>query len=168
LVKKERQITSNTDGIGVPTIINRRLIKMDMALKGEEIKSISWKTRLVISTSRGDAGSEPGIAAIQDLKIAPTGKWRGTFQICLFNVKEWENRIYIYEPGLLYQFSFPACYGTGQKLVSLCSYKPNLKWTFNLKLAAISYNNQSVTGSGPDQRNGNQKWDIGFQIRYRL
>ena len=37
----------------------------------------------------------------------------------LFKIDRWENRIYVYEPGLLYSYNFPAFYGSGTKLTGV-------------------------------------------------
>ena len=88
-----------------------------------------------------------------------------TCQFVVFNVVDWDNRIYLYESGLYYSFNFPAYYGTGQKITSVVTLKTSNRITLAGKVSAITYNDRRGTGSGNDLIPGNKKWEVEMQMR---
>jgi len=73
----------------------------------------------------------------------------------LFQVAEWENRIYLYEPGLYYSFSFPAFYGQGQKTTLLLTLKPLRRITLSAKISGVT--NRNIP-----------HWESALQLRVNL
>jgi len=113
-----------------------------------------WQSRLVLGYCRSGHNSSSGYAAVQQLTFN-TDHYRFTAQVVLFHVKDWANRIYLYEPGFYYSFNFPVYYGTGHKTTILFDLKPAKGFGVAVKL--------SGTGN-----KGKQSWESGIQIRIKL
>lgn len=114
-----------------------------------------WQSRLVIGYSAKQLKSTPGYAAVQQIRLASTQHVRISAQLVLFHVSDWENRIYLYEPGFYYSFSFPVYYGSGQKTTFLFTYKPASGLTIASKLSVMT-------------KSGIKNWDVGIQLRLQL
>ncbi|MCD4709782.1 MAG: hypothetical protein K8R52_02975, partial [Bacteroidales bacterium] len=114
-----------------------------------------WQTRLVISYYSQQLEEVPGFAAVQQVTLRTSWNLKATAQFVLFQVTDWENRIYLYEPGVYYSFSFPAYYGSGQKTTLLLTLKPVRRITFSVKISGIT-------------NSGNQKWEAAIQLRLNL
>jgi len=99
--------------------------------------------------------SSPAYAAVQQLSLGSSRHLKVTAQFVLYHVNEWENRIYLYEPGFYYSFNFPAYYGKGQKTTLLLSFKPLKRITVSTMLSG------KVKGD-------NRIWETGIQLRLYL
>ncbi len=97
----------------------------------------------------------------------------GNLSATVFDTDDYDTRIYIYEPGLLYNFSLPAYYGKGlnyylnlhQDLSRLIPYSRKhihlsgwLRWSQTFYPGAVSI------GTGLDEIKGNRKSEIKAQI----
>ena len=51
----------------------------------------------------------------------------------VYHVPSWDNRIYLYEPGLFQQFSFPVLSGTGNKITLVTSVKAGKRLTLEAR-----------------------------------
>ena len=114
-----------------------------------------WLSRLVIGYYIEKQSSTPGYAAVQQLTLSTSKYLKVTAQFVLFHVRDWENRIYLYEPGFYYSFSFPAYYGSGQKTTLLLTFKPAKRVSFSAKFSGLI-------------NRGNRKWQTGIQLRLNL
>jgi len=87
----------------------------------------------------------------------------------IFDIPEYQNRIYAYENDLLHAFSIPAFYGKGTRLYALFKYSLTEKLDFYLKLAETIYADGRLTiGSGYDVIQGNRKTDIKLLFRWKI
>ena len=91
-----------------------------------------------------------------------------TSRYVLFNIPDYDNRIYAYENDVLYAYSIPSYYGKGSKvyLVAKCNIIRNLD--FWLRLAQITYTDRKVLKSGWDEIEGNKMTEIKIQLRYKF
>lgn len=132
-----------------------RVSRLDAQLIYNHQDLFRWQTRLVTSYFNLQHNPSPAFAAVQQITVGSNSKLKATIQFVLFQVTEWENRIYLYEPGLYYSFSFPAYYGSGQKTTLLLTLKPVRRLTFSAKISGIT-------------KNGNRKWESAIQLRLNL
>lgn len=128
------------------------------------------KTQLEASTYRESSALHYGISALQDIcydfKQIPLSI---DFRYQIFDIDDYENRIYTYENDILYAFSIPAIYGLGSR------YYVNLKWEIikNLHLwmkfsQTIYADDRESTGSGTEQTDGNKRSEIRMMISYKF
>lgn len=109
--------------------------------------------------------NETGSMAWQQVQWTPRRGIRITYRYLLFNVEEWENRIYSYEPGVRYSFLFPAWYGKGSRNVLVVSAKISRRYTVRGKCGLTVYAHRWETGTGNDMRNGNRRFDLEVQLQ---
>jgi len=89
-------------------------------------------------------------------------------RLALFDVEDYDSRIYAYENDLLYVFSVPAYYNRGVRIYGLVSYKITNKIQFWLKLANTWYENVDEIGSGLNRIDGSNKTEVRCQLRIKI
>jgi len=165
LVSKAWQSTPANGTTGIRPLKETRVNRFDCRLIHENDGPIKWQSRLVLSFLSTTQKPVPAYAALQGVTFQATPYFRCTVQFVLFQVKDWENRIYLHEPGFYYSFSFPCYYGRGQKTTLLLTLKAIRGITLSAKISRISYPYRDGLGSGNDLVNGNKKWETAVQLR---
>jgi len=155
VVSKSMQTTPTDENGGIRPILDSRVTRLDGRLIYFQGDLFSWQSRLVISFYSHQQERIPGYAAVQQITLGSSGKFKTTFQVVLFKVADWENRIYLYEPSLYYSFSFPVFYGQGQKTTLLLTLKPLRRITLSVKISGIT--NRNIP-----------HWESALQLRVNL
>ncbi len=168
IIKKIWQNTPRSNRIGLPAFTDSDISRLDFRLTFDPDYSLKWQSRLLVSFLSKESHTIPGYAAIQQVSLKNKSTLKCIFQFVVFNVTDWGNRIYLHEPGLYYSFNFPVYYGKGKKITSVVSLKTFRKITLACKGSVITYYNKKEVGSGDDLIPGNQKWEIGLQLRINL
>lgn len=113
--------------------------------------------------------AEPGFYLAQDIRYrSPGGKWNIITRYALMDVDEYENRIYAYEPDVLYSFSTPAYYGRGSRWIVMGKWTLMRKTDLWLRFAQWHYTNRETIGSGNMTINSNVARECRIQIRKRF
>lgn len=175
------QSTPEKEAKGIPATIPSRLIRSEMGFdflpgRGRYEKpelnlkpvELQWQSRLILSWLQGQPFKGPDFAVDQRMTLRCGSSFRSTLQFVVFNVTAWDNRIYLYEPGLYYSFNFPLCYGSGEKITAVIALKTGKKLTLSGKLGTVIYHDRDYTGTGMERREGNQKWEMEMQMRLKL
>ncbi len=168
VVNKTWQLTPADGTARLRPLNNYRTTRLDGKVIYNYEDLFKWQSRLVISFYSQTQEEIPGYAAVQQLRLCSSRSLQVTAQFVLFSISDWENRIYLYEPGFYYSFNFPGFYGKGQKTTILLTLRPFRQLTFSTKISVIKYESRDVIGSGFDQINGNKKWEAGLQLRLNL
>ena len=155
LFSKTWQSTPADENSSLRPLQDHRVTRFDGQLVYNHRDQFKWQSRLVVGYSSKKLRSAPAYAAVQQIRLASSVKLRLSAQVVLFHVREWENRIYLYEPGFYYSFSFPVYYGSGQRTTLLLTYKPTSGITVSSKLSVIT-------------KSGNKLWDAGVQLKLDL
>ncbi len=166
LSKKLWQSTPANTSFGLRSIQTSETTRCDLRFIYDH--QLQWQSRLIFSYGSNITDSYPGYAIVQQISIHASQRLRTTIQFVVFEVQNWDHRIYLHEPGLYYDFSFPVCYGSGQKMVMTLAVKPFDKLTIAGKLALTSYQDRDTLGSGNDLIHGNEKWMLAMQLRLNL
>ena len=164
--QKFSQFTPASSGAGLRTIQAREIARGDLRLIYNG--PFQWQSRLIVTSGTNIREVYPGYALAQQLALQAGKFLKPTFQFVVFEVRDWSQRIYLHEPGLYYDFSFPVCYGSGQKLVLTLTLKPFQKWTIAGKMALTTYYRQYTHNPGNDLIHGKEKWNLSLQIRANL
>jgi len=196
IYEKAWQSSQNNKAKGIPAVIHRRLFRAEMSfnylpgrgrygdpedkyissqgirqapreLKLRRVK-LQWNSRVIFSWIGGQPANRPAFTVDQRINLRTSSFLSSTLQLVVFHVTSWENRIYLYEPGLLYSFNFPLCYGSGERITGVVVFKTGKKLTLSGKLSTVIYHDREVMGSGPERREGNQKWEWELQMRMKL
>lgn len=94
-----------------------------------------------------------------------TGAWKLALATAYFDTDSYDERIYMYEPNLLYAMSFPMCYYRGVNEVGMMSYELSECIQFSCKYKLTAYLNRTTIGSAQQQIHSNVKQDLSFQLR---
>ena len=84
-----------------------------------------------------------------------------------FRTDDYNSRVYLYEPGLLYAFSNYTFYGKGIRCAFNLRYDYKRKLSFQAKCGWTHYMDRDKIGSGTEEIQGNNKVDLQFQVRFK-
>lgn len=84
-----------------------------------------------------------------------------------FYTKDYNSRVYIYEPGLLYAFSMPSFYGKGMRWSANVRYTLKEWLVFQAKWGWTHYLDRETIGSGLEEIQGSDKYDLQFQVKIK-
>jgi hypothetical protein len=155
VVSKSIQTTPPDEHTGIRPLQDSRITRLDARLSCSSGSLFNWQSRLVVSLYSHQQEILPGYALLHQITLGSSRKLKTTFQVVLFQVAEWENRIYLYEPGLYYSFTFPALYGQGQKSTLLLTLKPLPRITISAKISGVT--NRNIP-----------HWESALQLRVNL
>ena len=85
-----------------------------------------------------------------------------------FNTDSYENRISVYEHGLLHTFSVPSFYYHGLHGSTVFRWDMNKLLTTLVKISYTNYFNRSSIGTGTEQINASHREDISVQVRLKI
>ncbi|MCX6182496.1 MAG: helix-hairpin-helix domain-containing protein [Bacteroidetes bacterium] len=85
----------------------------------------------------------------------------------LFNVADYDSRIYTYENDLLYSSSLPFFDGGGNRIYSMINYPINKNMSLCLRASMSLYDNKNSIGSDKDLISGNHKSEVKIQLLWR-
>jgi hypothetical protein len=85
-----------------------------------------------------------------------------------FRTTGYASRIYVYERGLQYTFSFPAFYGEGMRLMLTAQAKPTARLSLTAKLGLTHYFDRSTIGTGLQTIDGSWQSEVDVQVRWKF
>nr|WP_321406993.1 helix-hairpin-helix domain-containing protein [uncultured Carboxylicivirga sp.] len=112
----------------------------------------------------GDENST-GWIVLQD--IIYTGKRIGaSFRYTLFDVDDYNSRIYSYEPDVLYAFTIPSYQYKGAKIIANANVKIMRGLRLWCRLSHVVYRDKESISSGHQEVKGNKLTELKFQVQY--
>ena len=85
-----------------------------------------------------------------------------------FHTDDYNSRVYLYERGMLYQFSYPVCYGHGIRYSILLKAQMLERLLVNIKAGTTDYFDRSFISSGLQQINHSSQTDFDVQIKWKF
>ena len=85
----------------------------------------------------------------------------------LFNISDYESRIYTYENDLLYSSSIPFFDGGGNRIYTMINYPVNKNLSLCLRAATALYDSKNSLGSDKDLIQGNHKTEVKLQLVWK-
>lgn len=85
-----------------------------------------------------------------------------------FHTDDYSSRLYLYERGMLYQFSNPVCYGHGIRYSLMFKAQLSHRLLVNIKAGVTDYFDRSSISSGLQQINHSSQTDLDLQVKWRL
>lgn len=114
-------------------------------------------------------GKQSGFLIYQDIAYKTKNQRLSLMgRFALFDVEDYDSRIYAYENDLLYVFSIPAYYNRGLRVYGLLSYKISNKIQFWMKIANTWYENVNEISSGLNRIEGSNKTEFRCQLRIKI
>lgn len=88
--------------------------------------------------------------------------------VAYFHTDSYDSRLYMYEKGMLYSFSFPSFYYRGMRWAAVVRYDMNEHFTVIGKYGSTRYFDRESIGSSQQKIEGNLKQDIQLQVRMKF
>lgn len=166
MVNKIWQSTPAAQETGLRPIRTSQVRRFDLRFIYTQV--LQWQSRIITSFLSHSTSPYPAYAVVQELSFQSLKYLKPSIQFVVFDAQDWDNRIYIYEPGLYYSFNFPAYYGSGYKTSLAFTLKPIYKLSIAGKIACNVYQGRESLGTGNDLIPGNKRWSLEMQIRLNL
>ncbi len=127
-----------------------------------------WSSKSQLSLSLTDfRNCDRGIMAGQTVKYAGR-KIQVSADIKYFHTDSYDARLYMYEPGLPYQFYFPAYYGHGIRYSITAGTDITKHLTATLKGGTTEYFDRATISSGLREIDASSMTDVEMQIRWKF
>lgn len=163
--RKRQEDFNNNEAISRQ--IEIRKMNFRIQLNHQVSERVSLKNRLEISQNSNDL--KRGFLAYQDFKYR-FEKWplQLVFRYSIFDISDFENRIYSYENDLSQSFSVPSNYGNGQRYYILLKWKIRKNLGFEIKFANTIFYDRNEISSGLNKVEGNQLSELKMQFKIKL
>ncbi len=165
---KGKDFTLEDDGRKGVASNNRHTVKAQ--LNWQTASEWLLKTTLdYVQTSFITDGKEQGYQLSQSVVWRPsTKRFQCEFGGSYFHTDSYDTRVYSYERGMLYTFSFPSNYGRGVHAYLWGSWDVNSLFTVIAKYVYTDYFDRDSIGSGTQEIEGHRKQDLQLQVRVRF
>ena len=167
---RNRQREKNrTDGNEVTIIpYGQHRIRLQMTNKAGQ--SMNFRTTL-----EGNLYDEKVATVTRGWVVSQSAGWKSEkspvqadFYAALFKTDDYNTRIYSNEKNMLYSYSIPSFYGEGIRLTSVGRYYFTQKIYFSLKAAWVHYYDRNTIGTGLEEIEGSDKFDLQAQISWKF
>ena len=98
----------------------------------------------------------------------PSKRWNVHALVSYFHTDDYNSRIYAYERGMLYNFSFPTYYGEGIRYSLIMHLEISDHLTTNAKVGITNYFDRSTIGTGYQLINHSSMTDIDIQLKWKF
>ena len=85
-----------------------------------------------------------------------------------FHTDDFDSRLYFYERGMLYSFSFPAYYGEGIRYSLMLHAELTDRITVNAKMGTTNYFDRNAIGTGLQQIDHSSMSDVEVQLKWKF
>ncbi len=128
----------------------------------------SWTTRTQADMSLCAFGQHSFGYMMTENATYRYGPLRLQATLGFFHTDDYSSRVYVYEPGPLYQFSFPSFYGEGLRWALSVRADVGSRTMMMAKLGSTRYFDRDSMGSGLQQVMGRSMTDLEVQLRLKL
>jgi len=130
----------------------------------------STTSRIEYATYKlADSNTSQGVLLFQDFAFKPLEKpYSFIMRYAMFNVEDFDSRIYTYEHDVLYAYSIPAYQNKGFRFYLLSRLKLNYRTDLWLRYAQTTYFNDNEVGSSNETIDGNTRSEVKLQLRVRF
>ncbi len=159
---KSRNITSMSGNLAAIHLIRTSRIMLDFQYNLDQAFTLrSWIQTTRVSTLND---RNHGFMVAQDLSYR-SKNWVLSGRFALFDTDDYDSRMFIYEPDLLYVYSVPSFYNQGIRYYILGKWRISKHITLWTKYGQTKYYNVENIGSGLEEISGNTRSNFGFQVK---
>lgn len=114
--------------------------------------------------------SSDGVWLSQEIKISfdKLCKMRATLYMAHFDTDDYNSRVYVYMPDVLYTMSTPMFSGRGVVAMGQISLNPHPDLSLALRIKHVRYLDRDKIGTGNEEVDGSRKSEVKLQLRYKL
>lgn len=98
----------------------------------------------------------------------PGNKWNFVTRYGVIDAEDYETRVYVYEPDVLYSFTTPAYYGQGSRWIVMSKFTLVKNLDFWARYGWWHYTNRETISSGNTLINSNVLREFRFQLRKKF
>jgi hypothetical protein len=129
----------------------------------------TWRSRIEFHWLNTDGKSEKGMLISQDLLFKSIeARYSGNFRFAIFDISDYDARIYSFENDVLYQYSLPAYNGRGIRAYMNFRYRPVSRISLESRVSSYYFFDASQNGSGNDLIDSPYKTEIKLQIQIQF
>jgi hypothetical protein len=148
---------------------NQHLARLQLNLQPSRRVFLRTELDGSLSHNSGSGKNSRGVLLAQSITCTSrTQNLQATLNASLFFTDDYDSRLYAYERGLLYTFSFPSYFYHGERTALTLRAAAGSHWLFLIKYGFTIYFNQHEIGSGPQLISTNYKNDVALQLRYKF
>ena len=126
----------------------------------------AFKTSAMLHALKGSIGGAIG----ETVHYIPGKKWKAALGTCYFNTKDYDSRIYLYEPGISQAMSMQSFYGQGIRIAGSAQFhlwKDHIR--LEIKYGYTQYlDGRKTQGTGLQTIHSNCKNDISAQLKFKI
>jgi len=165
---KEQNLPDNTSDLNV--LIPHHNTHYRFQFRYLVSKSFTTTSRLEYATYKlGDSSTSQGVLIFQDFAFKPIQKpYSLIMRYAMFNVEDYDSRIYTYEHDVLYAYSIPAYQNKGFRIYALARFKLTRRTDLWLRYAQTTYFDRDTVGSSNEEVDGNTRSEVKAQLRVRF
>jgi len=166
---KQLRMNSSTSGL-VSKLVDTRSHSYRVQLDWVTSPVVTLRSRLEVrGTGSEEEQRKYGYLVYQEMAIKPLKlPLQVKIRYALFDIADYDQRIYVYEPDVLYACGVPAYSGRGMKLLTVFNAGLTRHLDIWLRGALTCYTDRNSMGSGLDERPGNIQGEITGQLVVHL
>ncbi|MCU0421957.1 MAG: helix-hairpin-helix domain-containing protein [Bacteroidia bacterium] len=169
--KREIRQRNQPDNLTVSDYLNEQIrsnYRLHLQQKVSILLTLKSRIELVTFALEGNK-QQTGVLIFQDASWRnQTNKFSITSRLALFNVDDYNARVYAAENDVLHQFSVPMYQYSGVRMYVVVRLKLRRNLDVWLKLSETKYSNVNTISSGLELINGNRITDVRLQMRYNF
>jgi hypothetical protein len=166
--KKSRNVPDNDGRLDYSGQTVRQLVRFHVQVKPLPQVTSKSRAEYVKFTQTSTAANE-GFLIFQDLAWSPPmSAFSLSARVVLFNIEDFNARIYVNESDVLYQYAVPVFQNSGIRFYALTHFRLRKGIDIWLKYSRTEYSNINTISSGLEQINGSVQSDLRAQVRFIL
>ncbi|MBO4825667.1 MAG: helix-hairpin-helix domain-containing protein [Prevotella sp.] len=133
--------------------------------------TLAWQTATLSLHTQADAAlrqGRHGWMVSQRAQTAIGSRLKLHASLAYFNTDDYDTRLYLYERGMTYSFSFPAFYGQGIRYAAMAQAAISSGLTLNARIATTNYFDRPTIGTGLQQIDRSSATDLEVQLRWKF
>ncbi len=93
-------------------------------------------------------------------------KWQVGGTIAYFHTDDYDSRVYLFEPGMIYTMNFPMFYGEGIHYALQAKWTPSKRLMASAKFQTNDYFDRSAIGSGLQRIDASSQSELELQVKW--
>lgn len=168
LYQEENQ-KNTSEKTSIRYLVNEQRKKIRLQLDYQVIPSLRFKNRVELSHYKKETEAYNGFIVYHDIAYKsehyPVSLM---MRYLLFDIDDYDARIYTYENDVLYAFSTPAFQNRGYRFYLNGRWDITERLTFWAKYSITKYSNRKTIGYGLDMIASDNRQELKLQLRYKF
>lgn len=168
--RKEIQTNNNNQDQKIHSLteVSRSFLRFHLTYQASPTLKFNSRVELSNSSFPG-ATNGKGFVAYQDFQVKFMDyKSTLTGRVAIFDINDYNSKIYAYENDVLYYFSVPAFYDRGARGFLVYHYKLSRNFEFWAKVSRTFLSHQTTYGSGTETIQAPHKTEVRVQVRFKF